>query len=302
MRYPLLSFTDGEPGQGQNQVEIIQSGDAAAGTWDLWIAGLRVFDIPWNGTGTELQARIDRVLPGEVYVWYQDNPEQLLSSGLYLELLGPVLGGLPFVSPALGIETPNLLCLEYQTITPSGVITGGTWDLALPTFPAQTGLAFDITKEALAAIFNDEDEEPVLSVAGSGLTGTGFLFGFLGAPGQDLDLLTLDDSDLVGTDPALIASEDHAGGPATALVTIHRLGIEGSFRGADPGSRLEDTLNAKLYKNAGTAATPVWEQITLPDPNSAEAERVLMEKVNNEKYLRTTMQLGYPTVTELVDD
>jgi hypothetical protein len=143
---------------------------------------------------------------------------------------------------------------EVQRVTGGGVISGGTWDLDLSPCggPALTAIPWNVTAVALQALV-DPTEALSITVSGGPIATTPFTFTFGKAlGGLNLTQLTCSATNLTGAAHALTASTQTGG-------------VQGTFRGVDPGTRMEDTTGAVIYENTGTAYVPVWTAPKLRD-------------------------------------
>ena len=136
---------------------------------------------------------------------------------------------------------------EVQLVTGTGTISGGTWDLDLTACggPDLTDIPWDITAAGLQALV-DPTLSLVITVAGGPIASDPFSFTFskyLG--GTDLTQLTSSDTNLTGAGATLTDSTDNDG-------------VVGTFKGAQSGCLLADTVNGILYRNSGSRATPAW--------------------------------------------
>lgn len=142
---------------------------------------------------------------------------------------------------------------EVQTLTLSGTITGGTFQLgfgsettgAISWTDTDSTLvaAIDAALEALSAIGAGE----VTAAAGTLSSGVGTVtLTFSGNLGKlALPLITVEDDSLEGSGAAVAVAQTTAGVTATA-------------RNAAAGEQLLDTANGNVYINTGSAGAPVW--------------------------------------------
>lgn len=156
--------------------------------------------------------------------------------------------GLGLGTPLTNAGAPAAGTNEVQTITTTGVPTGGTFRLAFGGFStaaiAHTGTAaaIDTALEALASVGAGN-----VTCAGGPLP-TGVTVTFSGTlAGQPVALLVVSDNSLTGgTTPA----------PAIARTTP---GVAATGRGAPTGARLINTTAGVLYINTSSnPAAPTW--------------------------------------------
>jgi hypothetical protein len=180
------------------------------------------------------------------------------------------MGSYPILSKA-GAPTNGVN--EVQRLTPGGTISGGTFRL---TFEGQqTGdIAWDATaaqvQAALEAISNVGPDDVAVT----------------GGPVQTAFLAVEFTQSLGGSDRTQMTVQSSLTGSAPTLTpSTTTAGVEGSFRGAPVGTKLEDTTNSKIYINTGTAWAPAWTAQPVEDA------RVLTEATPTD-YVDTATHLG----------
>jgi hypothetical protein len=137
---------------------------------------------------------------------------------------------------------------EVQSLTIDA--GGGTYTL---TFGGQTtaAIAFDATAAQVQAALR-----ALSTIGSSGVTVTGAAGGpytiTFGGPLSGLPQaeMTTDDTNLTG-------------GAGTAVVAEVTTGVRGDYRGAPVKQPLIDTTNRKIFENTGTAARPVWGEVSV---------------------------------------
>lgn len=152
--------------------------------------------------------------------------------------------------------TPSAGTSEVQTITIGGTPTGGTFKLEYDgqvtgdiAWSATNNTLRDNVDTALEALTNVGSGN-VTTAVGTMTAGIGTLtVTFAGdLAKQAVNLITVSENALEGTDPTLAVAETTAG-------------VTASFRGCKKGALVTDTTNGLLYINTGTAASPTWTKV-----------------------------------------
>lgn len=152
--------------------------------------------------------------------------------------------------PILNHGAPVAGTSEVETITISGIPTGGTFSLSFDGF-VTAPLAYNASaaqvQTALQALASLGTDVTVAGAAGGPYTVT-----FSGNHALALIL-----------NPIAVSANLLTGGtnPSVA-VAITTPGVNVTGRGAGIGALLIDTVNANLYINAGTPAASVWKLVT----------------------------------------
>ena len=142
-------------------------------------------------------------------------------------------------APTDGVDEVQSLTIDAE---------GGTYTL---TFGGQTttAIAFDATAAQVQAALR-----ALSSIGSSGVSVTGdgpYTITFGGAlSGLPQAEITTDATNLTG-------------GAGTAVVAQVTEGVRGDYRGAPVKQPLVDTTNRKIYQNSGTAAKPVWAEVSV---------------------------------------
>lgn len=145
---------------------------------------------------------------------------------------------------------------EIQTLELSGTPTGGTFKLEFDGYTT-TAISWTATDNTLIAAI-DAALEALPNIGASGvLVADGTLTSGIGTVtitfGGNLaklavNLITVADDSLVGTDAAVAVTETTAG-------------VTADFRGAKKGAIVTDTTNGVVYVNTGTALVPTWTKV-----------------------------------------
>lgn len=254
----------GAPGAGTDEVQTV-SIDADGGTFRLGFGGFVTDDIDWSATNATLLANVNDALQGTAEVqtitfagtlsgtfrlrfrnqrtalitWSATNNTLRDNVDAGLEGLTPI--GSSGVTTAVGTMTSGVGTLtvtfaEYGPQLPIEVTdnrTGGTITVARTT-PGTAGLR-SVGKVGIVA------SDSTLT-AGVG----DFLLTFSGADlaKREQPLVTVVDNSLTGTAQLDIAETTP--------------GVDAFAIGLGKGGLVEDTTNAKLYINTGTAAAPAY--------------------------------------------
>lgn len=164
---------------------------------------------------------------------------------------------------------------EIQRLTKAGTVSGGTFTITYDgeetaAIAGVTGTAA-IVQAALEALPNIGVGDVI--VTGGPLAAAALTLTFAGQlAGLDLAEVTADGGNLTG-----------AGAGVTPSTPTE--GIQGSFRGAQHGAKLQDTVGGDLYENTGTATVPVWE--SPPAARSAIADRLTEQERFDSPYVDT---------------
>lgn len=142
---------------------------------------------------------------------------------------------------------------EIQTLTFGGTPDGGTFTLTFDGYTtAPITWVGDDDAALIAAIDAALEALPNIGAGGVAVA-DGTLTAGVGTVtitfGGNLTKLAV---------PLIVANSSLTGTTPTAVVTETTPGVTATARGASIGATLQDTTNAKLYVNTGTALAPTW--------------------------------------------
>ena len=115
---------------------------------------------------------------------------------------------------------------EVQSLTESGTISGGDWDLTVTSDLVLTNIPWDVTAAELQALIDNKIRRGGtgfklgdLVVAGGPLASAPITLTFQGTKScTNAAAVTVDDTDLTGSTPGITVAEDTAGGAGTVLL------------------------------------------------------------------------------------
>lgn len=159
---------------------------------------------------------------------------------------------------------------EVQRLTPGGTISGGSFKI---TFEGQQTAAIawnaaaSVVQAALEALSNVDEGDVIVT----------------GGPVNAAFVAIEFTRHLGGADRTQVTAQSSLTGAAPTLTPSTSIpGVTGTFRGAQPGDKVEDTLNGVVYVNTGTAAAPVWTvPVTGGEAGTALAETHVHGLVDN---------------------